>query len=199
MTKTVARWMLIPALTLVTAVSADDQAKKLVTVKARDIALHVPASWEKVKTSSKFRAAQFRIPNDNADAEPAELVVYYFGGPTGGIKANVERWIGQFHEENRKVDLVKNTWRDGAYILADVSGTWKKPDGPPFAQKTIDKPGSRVIGVVLLVEKEGSKDYYFLKLSGPDGLVKSQAPSLRTALGADVKAEKPFKLEDADN
>jgi hypothetical protein len=70
---------------------------------------------------------------------------------------------------------------------------------PPFAQKTIDKPGSRVIGVVLVVEKEDTKDYYFLKLSGPDGLVKSQAPALRTAFGADAKAEKPFKLEDADN
>lgn len=199
MTKSVARWILTPALLLVTTVFANDQAKKLVTVKARDITLQVPASWEQVKTSSKFRAAQFRIPNSKADAEAAELVVYYFGGPTGGIKANIERWISQFHKENRKVDLVKNKWSDGTYVLADVSGTWKKPDGPPFARKTIDKPGSRVIGVVLVVEKEGSKDYYFLKLSGPDGLVKSQALALRSALGADVQAEKAIKLEDLSN
>lgn len=83
--------------------------------------------------------------------------------------------------------------------LADVSCTWKKPDGPPFTRKTIDKPGSRVIGVVLVVEKEGMKDYYFLKLSGPDELVKSQAGALRKALGADEKLEKPFDLNAAEN
>jgi hypothetical protein len=199
MTRTVARAILVPALLLVTTVSADDEAKKLVTIEARDIKLQVPASWEQVRATSKFRAAQFRIPNSKADAEAAELVVYHFGGPTGGIKANIQRWVDQFHEDNRKVDLVKNKWHDGSYFLADVSGTWKKPDGPPFAQKTIDKPGSRVIGVVLVVEKEDTKDYYFLKLSGPDGLVKSQAPALRTAFEADAKSEKPFKLEDADN
>lgn len=199
MSKTSARWMLIPALLFVTSVSADDQAKKLVTVEARDIKLHVPASWEQVKTTSMFRAAQFRIPHSKADAEAAELVVYHFGGPTGGIKANIERWINQFHVKDRKVHLVKNEWRDGSYVLADVSGTWKKPDGPPFAQKTIDKPGSRVIGVVLVVGKDDTKDYYFLKLSGPDGLVKSQAPALRAAFGADAESEKPFKLEDTDN
>ena len=199
MTRIFGRSILIPALLLAATVSADDQVKKLVTVEARDIKLQVPTSWEQVETDSKFRAAQFRIPNKKADAEAAELVVYHFGGPTGGIKANIQRWIDQFHEENRKVDLVRSKWRNGSYVLSDVSGTWKKPDGPPFARKTIDKPGSRVIGVVLVVEKEDTKDYYFLKLSGPDGLVKSQAPALRTAFGADAKSEKPFKLEDVDN
>lgn len=199
MTRIFSRAILIPALLLVTTVSADEQAKKLVTIEARDIKLQVPASWEQVKTTRKFRAAQFSIPDSKADAEAAELVVYHFGGPTGGIKANIERWINQFHVNGRNVILAKNEWRDGSYVLADVSGTWKKPDGPPFAQKTIDKPDSRVIGVVLVVEKDDTKDYYFVKLSGPDSLVKSQAPALRAAFGADAKAEKPLKLRDVDN
>jgi peptide-methionine (R)-S-oxide reductase len=158
------------------------------------IRLKVPETWRQQRTTSKFRLAQFELPNARSEDENAELVVYYFGGPTGGIKANVDRWVGQFHEKGRKVTLTCGESDQGEYVLADISGTWKKPDGPPFARKTIDKPGSRVIGVILVVGAEDAKDYYFLKLSGPASLVKSQATVLRSAIGADPKSEKPYKM-----
>ena len=83
--------------------------------------------------------------------------------------------------------------------MADIAGTWKKSVGPPIAQRTVEKPGSRVIGVILIAQAESDKDYYFLKLSGPDTLVKSQTKSLRVALAARADSEKPFELEDAEN
>jgi peptide-methionine (R)-S-oxide reductase len=165
-------------------------------VAAGAISLRVPSSWRIKKTTSKFRIAQFEISGVKPDDEGAELVVYYFGGPTGGSKANIERWIGQFRAEGRDVTLSRGKSDQGEYILADIYGTWKKPDGPPFARRTIDKPGSRVIGVILITGDGDSKDYYFLKLSGPDALVKSQAKVLRASIGADLTSEQPYKMED---
>ncbi len=174
-------------------------ADELKSVEARTLKLNVPQGWREVKTTSRFRAAQFEIPAKEAKADSAELVVYYFGGPTGGIKANVSRWIGQFHEKGRKTTLVRGKSKQGEYVLSEVSGTWKKPDGPPFARKTIDVPGSRVLGVILMQPQGDTTEYYFLKFAGPDKLVKSNAVALRTSFGGSAKSEKPLKLEDAEN
>ena len=62
--------------------AADDSSKKK-SVKAGGIELSVPESWKQAQKTSQFRAAQFAITGDSDD-EQAELVVYYFGGPTGG-------------------------------------------------------------------------------------------------------------------
>lgn len=178
-----------------TGIMADRvDASESKTVSAGAIKLSVPEAWRQQRTTSKFRLAQFQIPGVRPEDEDAELVVYYFGGPTGGIKANINRWVGQFHEKDRKVTLTHGKSDQGEYVLADISGTWKKPDGPPFARKTIDKPGSRVIGVILIIGAEGAKDYYFINLSGPDSLVRSQAGVLRSAIGADQESEEPYNV-----
>ena len=169
------------------------------TVTVRGIELRVPKNWKQKKTTSRMRLAQFEIPGKESEQEPAELVIFYFGGATGGIKANIQRWIGLFQEAGRTVELRRGNSEQGEYVLADIAGTWKKPVGPPIAQRTVEKPGSRVIGVILIAQAESDKDYYFLKLSGPDTLVKSQTKSLRVALAARADSEKPFELEDAEN
>ena len=195
MTKYLLWFMCTIGLVLAATVSAQDKKTGLTTVTVREIELDIPESWKQVKTTSSMRVGQFEIPGKEAGAESAELVVFYFGGPTGGVKENVQRWIDQFEEQNREVTAVSGKWRSGTYVAASISGTWKKPIGPPFARKTVDKPGSRVIGVVLVTEKGNDKDYYFIKLSGPDKLVQSQIGALRTALGADVESERAFDLE----
>jgi hypothetical protein len=183
--------VLLPALLLLAASSVLGE-DELTTVTAKAVKLQVPKSWKAVKSSSEFRAAQFTIPPAEEGGEEAELVVFHFGGPTGGIKANVNRWVGQFQSEGRAMRMVRGKSGQGEYILADISGTWKKPDGPPFAQKTVNKPNSRVINVILITEQDKMKDYYFLKLSGPDKLVQSQAAALRKAIGTEADSEKPF-------
>ncbi len=181
----------------VPTLEAADEEQKTTEVKANALRLQVPESWKQVRSNSQMRAAQFDVPAKDEQGEGAELVVFYFGGgATGGTEANIERWIGQFQEKGREVKLSRGEFKQGEYIVADISGTWKKPDGPPFARKTIDKPNSRVINVIAIVTDGGEKDHYFLKLSGPDKLVKSQAKALREALGAKPDSEKPLKPQD---
>ena len=184
---------LAATLCLVSMTFGEDDAQ-LTTVKARNLELQVPESWKSIKPSSSFRVAQFSIPAKEGDG--AEMVVFHFGGPTGGIAANIKRWIGQFHEDDRKVEMVHGECKVGRYVLADISGTWKKPDGPPFAQKTIDKPGSRVINVIVVKGEVGSEEYYFMKLSGPDKLVAKQAKALRAAFAAKTDSERPYEAGD---
>ena len=171
---------------------------KLNSIKARTLELKVPGDWKEVPSTSSMRAAQFSIPGTGDDK--VDLVVFYFGGPTGGVKANVERWISQFDAKDRKIEMSQGKCAAGTYIIVDAKGTWNKPDGPPFARKTIATPDSRVINAIV-IEEDGGKpiDYYFLKLSGKEESVTKQATALRTAIGGNQKAEKPFDLKDAPN
>jgi hypothetical protein len=167
---------------------------ELKQVKARTLELQVPSTWVQKEPSSSMRAAEFSIPVGD---QSADLVVFYFGGPTGGVKANVNRWIGQFQSEGLQLQMHQGKCAAGRYILVDTKGTWNKPDGPPFARKTIATPDSRVLNVIVIEQKDGAEDYYFLKLSGQQEVVGKLTDALRTAIGADRGSEKEFKLDDA--
>src|SRR5206468_7608184 len=57
----------------------------------------VPSAWTRVPAPSDVRAAQWRIPGTDGDADNAELVLFYFGkGKGGGTQENLDRWYGQF-------------------------------------------------------------------------------------------------------
>lgn len=140
-----------------------------------------------------MRAAQLSIPGK---PENADLVVFYFGGgSTGGVKANVERWIGQFQKEGLELNMYQGKRAGGSYILVDTKGTWNKPDGPPFAQKKIATPNSRVLNVIVINENGDQQEYFFVKLSGHQDVVGEHVDELRAAIGAKADSEKEFKLE----
>ena len=141
---------------------ATAEPAELNKVQARSISIQVPGDWVVVKPKSESRVAQFSIPGDPSDAD---MVVFYFGGPTGGVKANVERWIGQFEKAGLKLNMFQGECAAGTYILIDTQGTWNKPDGPPFARKTIATPNSRALNVIITEQKDGEEDFYFIKLS----------------------------------
>lgn len=180
----------------VVIVNADELKTK--NVQARTLQLRVPEQWKEVATTLETRVAQFSIPGEKQD-ESADLVVFYFGGATGGVKANVERWISQFEKDGLTLKMFKGKCGAGRYVLVDTTGTWNKPDGPPFARKTIVTANSRVLNVIVVEEKDDDKDYYFMKLSGPKELVSDQTKLLRQAIGYDKASEKPFELKQAEN
>lgn len=179
---------------LVCFAHAHGQNTDLTTIKARTLELQVPKDWVPRESTSSMRAAEFSIPGEKQNAD---LVVFYFGGPTGGVKANIERWIGQFQKEGLKLNMYQGKCKAGRYLLVDTQGTWNKPDGSPFAQKTVSTPDSRVLNVIVIEEKDGEQDYYFLKLSGHQETVGNLTDKIREAIGADKASEKTFDLKDA--
>jgi gluconolactonase len=184
--------LLALALLLPPPLQAEDDAKP-VKVKAGDITLTLPASWKSSKPTSRLRLAQFTIPAVGGDKEPAELVVYFFGGSGGGVDANLQRWINQFQAKGRVVRTMEGMSKQGKYVLADVRGTYNKPIGPPVQRQTKLTPGSRMLAVVLHVEGKGN---YFLKLTGSEKTITAVNKVLRTSFGASIDKEKDYKLKE---
>jgi hypothetical protein len=150
----------------------------------------MPKSWTQEEPSNSLRLAQFKIPAVTGDAEPAELVI---SPPIGGTaKQNIERWIGQFEADGRTMKMTKGTSPQGEYLFVELSGTYKKADGPPILGKTKPVAGYRMHGVMLTVKGGGN---YFLKLTGPDKTVAAQGEAFRTSFGGKAADEKEYKLE----
>jgi len=194
-----ARWtVLVTLLTLAPFVVSDstfairaDEKGKDAQVKVKDITLVVPTGWKQQKPSNRLRLAQFQIPAAKGDKTAAELVISSFGFGGGGAQANIDRWVKQFQPQGRKQKITTGDCKHGKYIVVEVSGTYNKPDGPPFLRKTKPVPGSRVVSVMLNVKGKG---VYFLKMAGLDKTVAANAAVLRKAFGADASKEKPFAL-----
>lgn len=176
---------------------ADDSAKnekKPATkeVKAGDVALKVPEGWTQKPKSGGPRVVEFEIPPAGEDKTPGEFVLYFFGKDgAGGVQPNVERWIGQFEKEGRKVRTVTGESANGKYTLVDLTGTFNKPIGPPIARKTKTLPDWRVINVA--IETDGGP--YYLKVDGPEKTMSAIEGDLRAAFGGKKETEKPQKSE----
>ena len=176
-------------LTFVCVVPAhsSDEAPKTREVKAQDLTLTVPESWKQQQVSSNLRLAQFSVPAVEGDADPTEVVVF---PPFGGSVAdNVKRWIGQFQSEERELKMVRGKASQGTYVLVDLSGTYNKPDGPPFLRKTVPAPDYRMVSVMLTPEGAGN---YFLKIVGPKATVAKELDSFRKSFGGDSSSEEAF-------
>lgn len=177
-------------LTLAISASFADEPAKTREVKIQDIKLNVPQSWKQEEPSSRLRAGQFAVPPVEGDKEPAELSIFFFGGASGGVDANIERWVKQFTAEGRKQKLLTGQSPQGKYVLLDLSGTYNKPVGPPMLGRTEAMPGARSLSVILAVENKGN---YFLRLTGPEKTVTEAAEAFRRAFGGDAKKEQPHE------
>lgn len=171
--------------------AAEAPKAKTKEVAAGDVTLKVPESWKQKELKSQFRVAEFEIPAAKGDETPGELAVFFFGATGGGgVDANITRWIGQFSEEGRTAKVATGKMPTGDYVIADISGTYNKPIGPPIQQKKKSLPGWRVLGVILQTDK----GLYFLKLDGPAKTVAAAESDFRASFGGNAKEEKERKL-----
>ena len=121
-----------------------------------------PDGWKKVEPSSSMRAAQYRLDGEGG---AATLAIYHFGSGGGGVKANIDRWIGQFEGPDggslreeattkvRRVDEVK-------VHLVEVTGTYSPGAGMGAGQTRKDQ---RMLGAIA----EAPGGLVFFKLLGP--------------------------------
>ena len=75
--------------------NAQDEKKEALT--AGEFTFQFGKPWERQQVTSSMRAGQLKFVQEGEGLESVEAVVYYFGpGGAGGVKANIDRWIGQF-------------------------------------------------------------------------------------------------------
>ena len=160
-------------------------------VKVGAVTIEIPKGWKEETPSNRLRLAQFAVPPVDGDAEAAELSVFAFG-PGGTVGQQVQRWIGQFEAEGRKYKGTTGKSELGQYVYVELSGTYKKPDGPPVRRRTIPMPGARMLVTMIAVKNKGN---YFFKLVGYEKTIAANAQAFRKAIGANSQ-EKPLELDE---
>ena len=149
---------------------------------AGGISFEGPKGWLWQKPSSSMRKAQFVVKNK--DGKAAEVVFFHFGpGAAGGVKANIERWLGQFKEPADKLKAkISDETIDGTkvtYVTAE--GTFMK--GPPFGGNKVPVPDSGLLGAII----GGKQGAVFIKTTGPKAIVKSAEKALKAMVTKALK------------
>jgi hypothetical protein len=152
------------------------------TFKVSGFTFKRPGKWEWVPSTSSMRKAQLKV-NDAENKKSAEVVFFHFGaGDGGGVKANVDRWFGQFQEPREKLGAKSEETTIGKHKVTFVraEGTYMSgmPGGAPTPQ-----PGSALRGAII----ESAEGHVFVKMTGPAALVKSAEDDFREMIESALK------------
>jgi hypothetical protein len=151
-------------------------------VKVGAFAFTVPDGWKTVTPSSAMRKAQLEIAQGS---EKAEVTFFQFGAGEGGNAAdNVARWFAQFpgSEGKRKTENVQAG--SVKVTFATTEGTFSSgmPGGP-----TSPMSGYALCGAIL----ESSEGNVFIKMTGPEAVVKSSSEAFRKMVTEAAKNSAP--------
>lgn len=161
-----------------TAVDTKEKTEKPVKWVAVELAggklnLQVPDTWKQVKPRSGLLEKEFAVGAKKDAKQAGRLTMMRAGGP---VKANVDRWIGQFSQANGKPtkDVAKVTTKkvNGMEAtIVDIPGTFsERMGGGPFAPgKTVVRKDYRMLGGIL----QTAAGQYFVKFYGPAETVKT--------------------------
>jgi hypothetical protein len=133
------------------------------------IVVSAPASWKKVAPKSNIIQYEFQAPIDAK--ETARITVM---SATGGIDANIKRWIGQFDgakTEDAKIE--KKTVGKTTVHMVEINGTYKESmGGGPFAPGPMKKMENYAMLASILELADGST--VFVKMTGPKSVVAAE-------------------------
>lgn len=148
------------------------------------------ATWTEEAPSSRMRAAQYKAPKVEGDAEDAEVVVFYFGGGGGSVEDNLNRWYTQWQQPDGKptkdaAKVEKRELEGSKFVVHEVelSGTYVA-ETRPGAGERVNKPGFKMLGAIV----ETSSGSFFLKLTGPAATVDAQREAFRKFVDSFRKA-----------
>jgi len=143
------------------------------TATAASLSFQIDPQWTVETPASSMRAAQFRLPAVEGDAEAGELAI--FQGIGGSPDANVKRWIEQFQQPDGKPSSeaakVENK-KVGDFIVMtlDVGGTYS---GSSMMGGGSDKPGFRMLAAVVV----GPNGPWQFKLTGTEKTIGHWKPA----------------------
>jgi hypothetical protein len=121
----------------------------------------MPATW-KAEAERPMRLATYTV------APGGDCGVYYFGAGQGGsVQANLDRWIGQFQQQDGQpskaaAKVAKQTIHGLQVTTVDVAGAYTGMGGPT-ASPGPAMPGYRLLGAIV----EGPQGSIFFKFTGP--------------------------------
>ncbi len=154
-----------------------------------------PDGWIREDPTSDNRLIQYRLRGQNKAAGDARLVVYYFGeAGTGTVDAIIDRWAGQFQQEDGRPSLdvarVEHHEADGLVVhTIAVEGTYT---AVTVTGEHLNRPDRSMHAAVVYTD---AGPYYF-KVVGPTETVHRWDASYKVLL-ASFKAEPvPMKSDE---
>jgi hypothetical protein len=151
-------------------------------VKVGAFTFTVPEGWKSVTPSSAMRKAQLEIAQG---PDKAEVTFFQFGAGQGGsVAENVARWFGQFpgSDDKRKTETVQAGSVKITYATTEGTFSSGMPGGP-----TTPMTGSALCGAIL----ESPDGNVFIKMTGPDALVKSSTEAFKKMVSEAAKSSAP--------
>ena len=138
-----------------------------------------PKGWVAQQPSSSMRVAQYGLPGP---AGEATLGIFFFGpGQGGSVEANIERWQGQFSQEDGQPAQGRRWTRQVGDIEItglDISGIFSGGMGMGMGNAD-SQPDHRMFGAIA-VHRSGT---VFFKMTGPAQTVEQWAASFDEFLG----------------
>jgi hypothetical protein len=152
------------------------------TFKVSEFTFKRPEKWEWVPSTSSMRKAQLKV-NDADKKTSAEVVFFHFGaGDGGGVKANVDRWFGQFEGPRDKIGAKTEETTIGKHKVTYVRAEGTYLSGMPGGART-PQPDSALRGAII----ESDQGSVFVKMTGPAALVKSAEDDFRKMIESALK------------
>ncbi len=159
-----------------TSVQAEAPAEKVAL--GTSLSMTPPAEWESVPPKSGMVQSEFRAPKDKKE-DTARVTVM---SASGGIDANIDRWIGQFDGAKKEEAKIEKMDVAGATVhMVDIAGTFKDSmGGGPFAPGPMKKRENyRMIGAIVETKNDG---LIFIKMTGPKTTVEALADGFKKSL-----------------
>ena len=165
------KWILVNTVALASiatvAFGADAQ-----TFKVGEFSFKTPAGWKYVSGETGMRKAQLAF-TDEKSGEKAEVVFYHFGTGQGGtVKANADRWLGQFQEPAEKLKSKVEPKKIGKGEVTFVTAEGTYLSGIPGGPKT-PIPNAKLHGAI--VDAAGGN--VFIRMTGPKSVVEKAGAS----------------------
>lgn len=165
--------------------AAKDTAKgEAVTVSLAEgrATMIAPKEWTKKEPASRIVEHEFAVKAVEGDKEDGRFTVMTAGG---GVEANVDRWIGQFTQPDkrptREVTKIDKQTINGLEVhIVDISGTYKDQRGP--MSPTVNRPDYRMLAAVVVFKKGDRSVESFAKLYGPKKTIATQEKAFKAML-----------------
>jgi hypothetical protein len=173
-------WLVSVAWMLPTAGLAQDVAESEAIVIGDTYAMDVPSKWVKKEPRSQIVEREFAVTAVADDETDGRVTMM---GAGGSVKANIDRWIGQFTQPDgsatkQRAKVTKREIGGQTVHIVDISGTYKDRPQGPFGP-SVDQASYRMLGAVIVTKDRGS---YFVKLYGPENTVASGETSFMEML-----------------
>ena len=153
-----------------------------------------PDGWIREDPTSDNRLIQYRLRGRNKAAGDARLVVYYFGeAGTGTVDATIDRWAGQFVQENGRPSIevarVKHHETNGLVVhMIAVDGTYTAMTA---TGEHLNRPDRSMYAAVVYTD---AGPYYF-KAVGPTETVRLWSGSYEALLASFEPEPIPMKSD----